>query len=132
MRKTVLCVVAMLPLVAGCLVGRTPQKKAASYFFNGFGMITGGAMAVNLTNDNASWWPSSTCHTGADGTQCVSSFVPGAKTFGAIGLALAAAASVMMVVTIVVPTVPEPATSHPKATGTVTAPGLKPASVTLR
>lgn len=128
---------AALTLTTGCFLGSTPQKKQSTYVLNGLGILVGGTLAIGAaTADDASWYPSSTCHEGADGSRCNSNFVPGEKVFGLVGAALAAAATVMTIVTIAVPTTPEPkrgALVQPGVTtGVVKAPGLAPVSVTLR
>jgi hypothetical protein len=126
-----------LTLGSGCYAGRTPSKKTANYVGNGFGVVAGAALIVGGLAESHS--ADHRCDNVNEGTACgfgsLGSGLAGG-TLALLGGSMVAASIAMTILTLALPTEPEPVrapTTHDgETTGLVRAPGLKPVSVTLR
>lgn len=136
MRMSITVLIA-LTLGSGCYAGRTTSKKTTAYVANGFGVVVGAALiAAGISESHSA---DHRCDDVNEGTACGFGSIGPALTGGAftfIGGGMVAAAVAMTILTVALPTEPEPMrapTTHSReTTGVVRAPGLKPASVTLR
>ena len=104
---------------------------------NGFGVLTGVAIIVAGISESDS--ADHRCDNVNEGTACGFGSIGSGLAGGAltvIGGGMVASSIAMTILTVVLPTEPEPVrsptTHNRETTGVVRAPGLKPASVTLR
>ncbi|HEY4175888.1 MAG TPA: hypothetical protein VGM90_03620 [Kofleriaceae bacterium] len=120
MRNTILLASLLSILGSGCYFGRSPSHKTAAYLANGTMAFVGTALIAS-----------------GSGNECNGDCLAVTIDNDAIGAVLVGAAVVGVLVTLAVPTKHEetrPAIAPANVTThqTVTAPGLKPAAVTLR
>lgn len=128
MRSTTLLATLVLTLstMSGCYLGRTKSAKTSAYVLNGLIAGVGGVIAVSASSNNAEHGDDISAGIGA-------ALASGAQV--SLGGAIVIGAVIVTVITLAVPTEPEPASDpQPRAVaiGTVTAPGLTPAVVQIR
>ncbi len=133
MRKSILVVTAVLTLFPGCYLGRAPQRKTTAYVVNAVGTVAG-VLLVAAASRGSVYQSGASCRDGEDDTACL--YRRARLSLADVGLmvvgaGMAAASTAMIIATTTLPTEREtPAATQ--ATGVVNAPGLKPATVTLR
>jgi hypothetical protein len=134
MRNTVALLALALTLATGCYAGRTPARKTTAYVVNGLGMVVGTAIVASMYSAESD---SSECANVNEGTACgfgqLGSFLATLPII-VMGGGMAAASTAMVILTAAVPTEREaaPMTVQRGASGVVSAPGLKPATIVLR
>jgi len=132
--RTLLVVVAILTLGAGCFTGRTPTKKRAAYGINGVAIVFGSALMVGGVASLFGGGPAcgGDCNGGIGLGRSNSGIVP----LLAVGFSLIQLAVAADIVTATVPTEPEPpagvnAEKRP-ASRLTTTPRLAPTTVGAR
>ncbi|HEY4175878.1 MAG TPA: hypothetical protein VGM90_03565 [Kofleriaceae bacterium] len=127
MRNFVVIVALVTVTSSGCYLGRTATQKRHAVAIDGVMMATG-VVALALQSH---YYPGTPA--GCSSDACEAPYPgPGAIGLGIVGAGLLLAGVIGLVANASTPTVPDPAPAKTAMTASVTAPGLRPAVITLR
>lgn len=135
MTKCLVVLAVSFSLASGCAHGRTAQKKQDAYVLSSVGIVAGAVLLVAAASPSSG---SSSCADVNEPIACgLGSGIGGGLVrigLAMLGTPLVVGGTVGVIVTAATPTTPEPlapASARSRNPATVTAPGLKPASLML-